>query len=399
MNHLAAPYLPAKESIMPAPDTLPDLRLGMKIYDNAWFLDYGMSAGQLADFLAELGVSYIIAQSQYLPMQNNAVQSAVSQEQQTRYVRLDDLDLRRKLAERGILYFGCLNICFDPAFAARHPGCITVDQFGIPMQQQDWYLGIPPVRHANLTHKATLLSEATRMLQPDGIHLGFIRWPGFWETWLPDVQRANMPDYCYEEQTLHRFCADTDIDLPCHNAVAAARLIASHHRAAWRDWKCGITVEAIRYLKNTVQAQKPDTRIAINTLPFSRNDFDNAVEEVFGQDIHRLSEVVDIFEVMAYHQILRRDEYWPAAISRDIASRTAQQVICTLQARPLYLDGPHSGRSRSAQLSADEFGRAVQALADSPVDGLCVFTLSDFLAMRNTQHGRDMLALLRQFRR
>ena len=66
------------------------------------------------------------------------------------------------------------------------------------------------------------------------------------------------------------------------------------------------------------------------------------MEEVFGQNISRLSDVVDVFEVMSYHQILRRDAEWPAAIGTDIKRRCKGKVICTLQAKALYLHGMHS---------------------------------------------------------
>jgi hypothetical protein len=275
---------------------------------------------------------------------------------------------------------------------------LPIDQFGQPEQMQDWYIGLPPDRTENLQHKITMLEKAIPALLPDGVHLGFIRWPGFWETWLPDVQRASMPDYCYAPQTLRRFCEKTGADLPLDSATRAATLIAQRYRSEWRDWKCSVTIDAIRLIRTAVQRSRPETAIAINTLPFFQSDFDNAVEEVFGQDIARLSEVVDVFEVMSYHQILRRDAGWPAAIGADIKRRTSRKVVCTLQAKALYLDGMHAGKGRSSQLSADEFIRAVDALEQSSVDGMCVFIFSDLLNARQTNEGRRMLDRLKHFR-
>ena len=122
------------------------------------------------------------------------------------------------------------------------------------------------------------------------------------------------------------------------------------------------------------------------------------MEEVFGQDIARLSEVVDVFEVMSYHQILRRDAEWPAAIGANIKQRTTRRVVCTLQAKALYLEGMHANGGRSPQVSADEFARAVEALEESSVDGMCVFTFSDLLNVRQTSDGRHMLNRLKHFR-
>jgi hypothetical protein len=90
---------------------------------------------------------------------------------------------------------------------------------------------------------------------------------------------------------------------------------------------------------------------------------------------------------------------WPAAIGGDIKVRATGKVICTLQARALYLEGMHPGRGRSAQITADEFRRTVGGLEASPVDGMCVFTFSQLLGARETAEGREMIASLQRFRR
>ncbi|MBV9275581.1 MAG: hypothetical protein JO333_16930 [Verrucomicrobia bacterium] len=376
-----------------------NLTVGMKIYDNGWFLRHRLQPEEAADLLQSMGVTFVIAQSRFLPMQNSAVESAVRNEDAGRYAALDDIAFRRALAVREISYFACLNIGFDPVFAAAHPELLPTDQFGRQETMEDWYIGLPPDRAANLEHKISMLAEAVRGLSPDGVHLGFMRWPGFWETWLPDTNRETKPDYCYAPETIHRFSKATRAHVPAADAPTAAQYIAGHYKTEWRDWKCAVTIAAINEIRAAVLAIKPDLRIAINTLPFLRTDFEDAVTEVFGQDVARLREVVDIFEVMAYHQILRRDAAWPAAVGSDIKSRSRRSVVCTLQAKPLYLDGMHAGGGRAQSLSPQEFVTAVDALERSTVDGLCVFSFSDLLAMRDSEDGRRMMDRLRRFRR
>jgi hypothetical protein len=373
-----------------------DLRLGFKIYDNDWFLKHGLAPEQAADLLAEMGATFVIAQSRFLPMQDSAVESQV-REVGGHYQSLDDVAFRNALRKRGVAYLGCLNICFDPAFAAAHPSLLPIDQFGRTEEKRDWYIGLPPDRKENLDHKIEILEHAVPALDPDGIHLGFVlaRLLG---NMAPDVHRAEMPDFCYSPQTLRRFCEAAEVDLPLTDPVKASMLMEQRYRREWRDWKCGVTVEAIRQIRNAVQAGRPETAIAINTLPFFQSDFDDAVEEVFGQDIEKLSEVVDVFEVMSYHQILRRDATWPAAVGSDIKRRTKKDVICTLQAKALYLDGMHAQRRRNSEISADEFVRAVDELEESVVDGMCVFTFSQLLDIRETDSGQKMVSRLGRFR-
>lgn len=375
-----------------------NLKLGVKIYDNDWFLRHGMSVAQAADLLAEWGVTYVIAQSKLLPMSDSAVASAVNDDDRRAYDALDDVVFRELLRQRGIAYFACLNICFDPAFSIAHPELAAVDQWGRPARQVDWYIGLPPDREDNLEHKIDLLRRGVAELSPDAVHLGFIRWPGFWETWLPDDNRSEKPEYCFSSRTVSAFNRDHGLSIATDDPIEAARIIHEHHRRAWTDWKCAKTVAAIARIRQELAAVQSGLKYSINTLPFFRSDFDNAVEDVFGQDIAALAGVVDIFEVMAYHQILARPPSWPAEVAGDIKKRSGREAICTLQAKALYLEGMHAGRGRSSELTAREFGQALDALDTSGVDGVCVFTFTDLLDMRGSEKGETMLAALRSFR-
>jgi hypothetical protein len=376
-----------------------DLSVGMKIYDNSWFLRDGLEPEAAADRLKAMGVTWVIAQSKLLPMANSAVESAVSESGLARYQALDDLRFRNLLGERGISYFVVLNICFDPQFASAHPQLLPIDQLGRVEEMQDWYIGLPPNRHENIAHKIGLLERAVTALGPDGVHLGFIRWPGFWETWLDDVRRDDMPDYCYSPRTLGAFASEQGVDIPLHDPAAAAAAIRDRYLRQWSSWKCGKTFAAIAEIKKAVQNAGGPMPISINTLPFFRDEFGGAVEDVFGQDVARLRDVVDVFEVMAYHQILRKNAEWPAAVASDIKRRSEQRTVCTLQARPLYLEGMHAGRGRSPTLDAAEFRRAVDAVEKTDIDGLCLFTFDDFLALEGTSDGSAMIERIRSFRR
>jgi hypothetical protein len=303
------------------------------------------------------------------------------------------------LAQRGIAYFCSINFGFDPRFIAAHPHLLPIDQFGRQEEKVDWYIGLPPDREKNIEHKSRLLEAAVRELEPEGIHLGFMRWPGFWEIWLPDVERREMPDYCYSQDTLARFCQDKGIDLPIRDPVASAELISANHREAWRDWKCDETVKTVGLIKSRLAAIKPDIKVVINTLPFFLHDFDNAVEEVFGQSPSRLRKVTDVFEVMAYHQILRRGPNWTGEISSDVNRRSGKTTVCTIQGSALYLTGMHANRGRKYELGTDEFIECIARVENSAADGLCVFTFTDFLNMRETTDGRRRIDRLKSFRR
>lgn len=375
-----------------------DLRRGVKIYDNDWFLRHKLTAEQTADMLHQWGVTYVIAQSKYLPMSDNAVTSTVSAADRAAYEALDDVLLRNLLKERGIAYFAVLNICFDTGFSSTRPDMLGIDQWGRPGVQQDWYAGMPPDRQDNLDHKIGLLKRGVEALQPDAVHLGFIRWPGFWETWLEGDLRQEKPEYCFSAQTINRFNAETGCDVPAGDPSRSAAVIFANHRERWTTWKCGRVVAAIAQIRQALAPIKPDLPYSINTLPFFCSDFDNAVEEVFGQNVAMLADVVDIFEVMAYHQILAKPVGWPAAVATDIIRRSGQKAICTLQGKALYLDGMHAGKGRQADITAEDFDAALAATEATPIEGVCIFTFTDLLDQRDSEKGKAMLASLKRYR-
>ncbi|WP_180899721.1 hypothetical protein [Martelella soudanensis] len=376
-----------------------NLRSGVKLYDNDWFIRYGWEPEQLADHLADLNMTYVIAQSRFLPMANSAVESAVSKTDRLRYEALDDRALRDCLRERDIGYIAVENICFDPAYADAHPEDLPIDQFGRRHHREDWYVGVPPDRHPNIEEKAARLKAAVAALDPDGVHLGFIRWPGFWETWLPGDRRADKPEYCFSAQTISEFNSFAGLSLDPQSPQHTAEAILAGHREAWTTFKCRVTCDAIKTIRTVFEDGQRHLPVSINTVPLFRDDFGCAGAEVFGQDIEMLSDVVEVFEVMAYHQIMKQDALWPARIAEHIRMRSGSSAaICTVQASPLYLDGMHAGANRSATLDASEFSAMLDALENANVEGICLFTMTELMDRADTEDGRAMQQRLRRFR-
>ena len=79
--------------------------VGMKIYDNDWFLKYGLSYQDAARCLCDWGVTFVMPQNKHLPMPDSAVESEVNPALQARYASLDDRKFRDALGEAGIAYW------------------------------------------------------------------------------------------------------------------------------------------------------------------------------------------------------------------------------------------------------------------------------------------------------
>jgi len=353
-------------------------QVGMKIYDNDWFLKYDLSYQDAARCLRDWGVTFVLAQSKFLSMPDSAVESEVPPELADRYAAYDDRKFRDALAEEGVAYWPTVCMFFDPPAIEADPSLRPVGSDGRPMEQIDWYISIVPSREDFVARQVAAIERAVEALEPDGLFLSFTRWPGFWELWMPHHTPQDFPEYSYDRHTLGRFVRETGVNVPTRDPADAASWIEVHAREAWSSWKCQVVANVARQVKDACRGIKSDVQIMLNTLPFGA-DFDNAQEKVFGQRIEALAEVVDVFEVMTYHQILKRPTSWIPQSGEEVKNRTGRKTVCTLQARPLYLDGIYARDNRSPTLDAEEFTEAAGSVENSSVDGIVVFIWSDLL--------------------
>jgi hypothetical protein len=356
-----------------------EFNLGTKNYDTDWFLKYDLSYTQAAKLLKSWGFSFIMTQSRFLPMADSAVPSEITPAMEERYASYDDQKFREALGKEGISYWPTLCTFFNPPGLEEDLTLRPIDASGSPMRMIDWYVGVSPSHEAYVTRQVEAVTKIVEKLEPEGIFLSFIRWPGFWELWMPHHSRTDFPEYNYDENSLKRFTLETGLQLPSMDPIEASTWIETNARETWTTWKCGIITDVVRQVGEGAKAVKPDTQIMINTLPFGGTEYDTARDKTFGQSLDSLSEVVDIFEVMTYHQILKRPVDWIPAIGQEVKQRTGKKTLCTLQAEPLYLDGMHKIEGRKTTIDKEEFTQAVNAVESANLDGVVVFVWSDLL--------------------
>ena len=357
-------------------------RVGMKIYTMDWHLKFGMNYGEAAQRLREQGVSFVLTQTAILPLPESAVKSEVPSQMRERFKRYDDRAFRAALREAGIEYYAAVSMFFDPQALEANPDLRPINEYGGPMEKIDWYVGLCPGREDLLEQRAASIGKAVEVLNPDGVFLVFIRFPGFWELWGPEASRSDFHEYCFCKNCLGRFQEERGVEIPGGlKGEKAARWILANKRASWTDWKCDVVAGAVRTVRERVADIRPDIRIMLNTVPFGRADYNNAIDEVFCQNFEKLSPVVDSFEVMTYHQILKRPLEWIPLMANEVKERTGREVLCTLQAKPLYLDGMHRSAGRRRELPIEEFSAALAQARASKADGVVVFIWSDFLQL------------------
>ena len=353
--------------------------LGMKVYDNDWFLKFHFSYSEVAKILKDWGVNLILTQSKYIPMPDTAVKSEVSEQEKQLYNSYNDLKFREALANEGIDYYSTILMFFDPSALLINEKLSPYDENLKKMKKIDWYIGIPPTMEDHIENKITLLKKAVKELSPDGVHLAFMRWPGFWELWMPDSKISDFNDYSFDNISIEKFFHDCELNKPTIAINFIPKWIKENLNNEWISWKCRIVQNVISDIKSELRKIKPDLKIMLNTVPFGKNDYNNAQDKIFGQNFELLSDIVDTFEVMTYHQILKRTPEWIKLSGEEIKKRTKKNTICTIQAQPLYLEGIHKKENRNTELDGNEFNECLEFIKDSNIDGVVVFLFTDFL--------------------
>jgi hypothetical protein len=352
--------------------------LGMKIYTTDWHTWYGLDYREAAAQLRDLGVSFAFTLNTVDSAPVSGTPSRVADQYRDRARDYRDRTLREALHEVGIQYYAAFSMFFDPTYLGDHPELTPVNVLGQRTRRVGWYVGLCPSSDDYLQHKLAVIERVTQAVDPDGIFLTIIRFPGFWERWVSGYQRSPSDEYCFCARCLARFSAETGIPVNGTSDLADRRRLLTDHRSEWTDWKCDVITDIVARVRQTVRASRSPCEVAFNTLPFRMADFGNAVEEVFGQHRGRLADLVDTFELMTYHQVLNREPAFVTHVANETKQRTGKRVYCTIFTRPRYLDGIYAADGRRASIPVDELAAVLQAVVDSEADGV-VLRWEDYL--------------------
>jgi hypothetical protein len=366
--------------------------LGVKSYGFEWHLRHGLSETEVARAMVRQGFDWVAVQNLRDPLPTSAVG------QELPGPPYDDRRLRDALRDAGLRIFEATAVFFRPEIYAARPDLRPIDAHGRTMEQFGWYVGLCPSSTDYVDERAELIEEVVTTLQPAGVFLSFIRFPGFWELWMPESTRADIAEYCFCPRCLHRFEAETGHVIPGGAMPARARVLQHELRDAWTAWKCGLIASVVATLGAAARRGRPDVEVLVNGVALGLTDYGNAVEEVLGQRLEALAGPADHVELMFYHQILRREPTrWISSLTAEARPRTQASLLACLQAKADYLAPMYRAGRRRPDIPLEEFVAALRAVAESPADGAMVYHWLDVLENDMTGDGK-MASALRAFK-
>ncbi len=371
-----------------------DFHFGLKAPSSDWFWKYDLSYDEAIAKLKYMGVDFLMCHNKHLPGANTAVPGGIPEAYAYKYNNYDEGIFRNKLREAGIAYIGQGGYGFHEDLMDQF-GNYPVDQYGKKIEKIDWYIGACPTCDAYTDAVLAGIESAMRDYAMDGVFTGFMRFPGFWELWLPGTDGEAWQEYCFCDRCVTKFEQQSGISVPRNVGMTPGQWIRAHCRDEWTRFKCAVIHDIVGKYRAVVKKYNPDGIIMLNTVPFDPAHFGNYGKMMFGQDPALLSDVVDVFEMMGYNQILGLPHQWIGDAGNYFKlAAGGKHVCCTVQGKALYTEGMHAGKGRAETISNEEFKNELQTVVDSNADGTIVFTWSDFLSKEYEEHDTKTLEIV-----
>ncbi|MDR2379801.1 MAG: hypothetical protein LBE08_01260 [Bifidobacteriaceae bacterium] len=365
--------------------------VGVKAYGWEWANHYGWGMVEAAARMASQGVDLALVQNLIDPLPGSAVAQIPPKS------AYDDAAWVDALRQHGVRVYQSTAVTFCPETFRRDPKARPVDQHGRQFKPFTWYYGICPTSPSYLESKLERFAEAVAATQPDGVFLSFLRFPAFWELWLPGTRRADIPEYCFCERCLEVFSGETGLALPAGGSQDKIRVLTHELRREWTAWKCRWVGALARRLRRAAAEAHPGCDVICNASGLGGSDFGNAVEEVLGQRFADLDPAIDCYELMFYFQIQKRDPAaWIPARLADARSQTQRPLLACLQAQAEYLEDVYAAGRRRRDISPEEWRTALAAAARAGTDGVLVYSWKDLL--NDQAAGGSRVAELRRYR-
>ncbi len=270
----------------------------------------------------------------------------------------------------------------NPGYLVEHPEAWAITGRG-ERAKQDWVEFVCPSREDYREQRAREALSLLGTAGPDGLSLDFIRHFVFWEMVRPDARIDPLDTTCFCPHCLARFQRDTRVRIPAASAGSApeaARWLLARESEAWLRWRAELITSWVRDVAREARRVAPYSMVGVHVVPWGRQDYDDGLMRVAGQDVEALAPLVDYLSPMCYAHMPYREPGWIARVTRELAERVSTSVHPSIQVKEAY---------RSEVLPDAVFEAALDAALAAPSDGVSFWSWPS-LAERESK--RDALA-------
>jgi len=251
--------------------------------------------------------------------------------------------LCKELTQRGLFW----NIV-EPVFLVTDDATKTLatTQDGNEASD-DWVRFACPTDTEHLERVQARIKDDIKKYNPPGVSFDFIRFFQFWEMTMPSADPKALPRTCY-----------------CSRCIKEASRFASE-----TDWRKSLITATAKNLASLARKEKPNVRIGIHAVPWTRSLFDGSRESVIGQDFSALASLCDYLTPMAYHHMMHMDVSYIKDILSDMTDEGCHNIVMSIQSKEAY---------RTDIMDAEEYEKALKLALKS--DGVLIYKWEDLCA-------------------
>ncbi|MBD3266796.1 hypothetical protein GF373_09015 [bacterium] len=263
------------------------------------------------------------------------------------------------LKKQGMACYQEFTVFTGRTLYRENPNWRPITAAGKEMKPDGWYHGLCP-NQPELRRKR-LDEFANRLQNPhlDGIWLDFIRYPVRWEGKTPRIE-----DSCFCEVCLKKFEDFMNgMELKGNTTADKAAFILNNHLQKWMAFRVESICSWVKEAKTIRDQKRPDVQLGLFLVPWLKEDYDNAILRIVGQDVNALSQYIDIVSPMVYHGLCYREPAWVAKVTKAIKRKSGKPVWPIIQAT-----------SQPDTLSAEEFQQTMRIASQASQTGVILFT-------------------------
>jgi hypothetical protein len=250
-------------------------------------------------------------------------------------------------------------VYFDQEYLEKNPEHYCIDSEG-KRAVHGWLHFACPSQPDYFEHRKNKLKNWLESVNPQMVTFDFLRFFVFWEKVYPDALYKDIVDGCYCDKCINDFQKSTDLN----EKIKSPEWIRNNLLQEWADWKCNVIEQRLSELVSIVKQHDENILIGLKILPWSKNEFNDAIRSIAGQNAEKLNKYVDVFIPMTYSHMLKRKPNWINDITSEIHERTGKQVLASIQIEKTYLE---------EKISDDEFIEMMKFGKMSPASGVILF--------------------------